>query len=133
MQGVKLSLFYSSTSSAALSKTLSLLSPIPIPIPKTSFPLLSNSSLPFPSSLQTLSSPPHFTFLKHQSTTTATKPEPEPGPGRRGIRRRGYRRRRARGRSQKRCSRLLFLLIAPVNNRGRAQCSDPTRSKAEQA
>ncbi|KAM3742196.1 hypothetical protein ACB098_07G052500 [Castanea mollissima] len=34
MQGVKLSLFYSSTSSAALSKTLSLLSPIPIPIPK---------------------------------------------------------------------------------------------------
>ncbi|XP_075673906.1 uncharacterized protein LOC142643249 isoform X2 [Castanea sativa] len=33
MQGVELSLFYSSTSSATLSKTLSLLSPIPIPKP----------------------------------------------------------------------------------------------------
>ena len=124
---------------------------------QTSFPLLSNSSLPFPFSLQTLSSPPHFPFLKHQSTTTKTEPEPE--PGRRGIRRWGYRRRRARGRSQKRCSRVLYLLIPPVNNRwvfrfwiwiwisiqfllysikssgfrGRAQCSDPTRSKAEQA
>ncbi|KAM4088217.1 hypothetical protein ACB094_07G054100 [Castanea mollissima] len=37
MQGVKLSLFYSSTSSAALSKTLSLLSPIPIPKPPSLF------------------------------------------------------------------------------------------------
>ena len=83
---------------------------------QTSFPLLSNSSLPFPSpfSHQTLSSPPHFPFLKYQSTTTTTT---EPEPGRRGIRRRGYRRRRARGRSQERCSRVLYLLIPPVNNR----------------
>lgn len=37
MQGVELSLFYSSSSSTTLSKTLSLLSPIPIPKPPSLF------------------------------------------------------------------------------------------------
>ena len=49
MQGVELSLFYSSSSSTTLSKTLSLLSPIPIPKPPSLFsPIHLSLSLSLP-------------------------------------------------------------------------------------